>query len=94
MLAPDIPTMSEAGLTGYEVMMWTGLFAPAGTPPEVVDKLAAAATKAVGSPELQSKIRNNGGDPMVMGPKEFEDYLQKDIVRWSDAIKAAGIKPQ
>jgi tripartite-type tricarboxylate transporter receptor subunit TctC len=74
--------------------MWNGLFVPAGTPPDIVEKLAAATTKAVGSPDLQSKIRNNGGDPIVMGPKEFADYLQKDIRRWSDAIQAAGIKPQ
>ncbi len=93
-LAPDLPTMSEAGLPGYEVVMWNGLFAPAGTPPDVVDKLAAAATKAVGSPDLQTKIRTNGGDPIVMGPKEFESYLKNDISRWSEAIKAAGIKPQ
>ena len=93
-LAPDLPTMVEAGLPGYEVTMWNGLSAPAGTPPDIVRKLAAAATKAVSSPELQSKIRSNGGDPIVMGSKEFEDYLQKDIRRWSDTIQAAGIKPQ
>ena len=92
--APDVPTMAESGLPGYEVTMWNGLFAPAGTPPEIVEKLAAAATKAVASPDLQSKIKNNGGDPIVMGPKEFGDYLKKDISRWSEAIEAAGIKPQ
>ena len=89
-LAPDLPTMSEAGAPGYEVTMWNGLFAPTGTPPEVVEKLAAAATKAVASQELQSKIKNNGGDPIVMGPKEFADYLQKDIRRWSDASRRPG----
>jgi len=93
-LAPDVPTMSEAGLAGYEVTMWNGLFAPAGTPPEIVDRLAAAATKAVASQDLQSKIKSNGGDPIIMGPKEFEAYLQNDIRRWSEAISAAGIKPQ
>jgi tripartite-type tricarboxylate transporter receptor subunit TctC len=92
--APEVPTMAEAGLPGYEVTMWNGLFAPAGTPPEIVEKLAAAATRAVASPDLQSKIKNNGGDPIVMGPREFGDYLQKDINRWSEAIEAAGIKPQ
>ncbi len=92
--APDVPTMSEAGLPGYEVAMWNGLFAPAGTPPEVIEKLAAAATKAVASSELQSKIKANGGDPVVLGPKEFSDYFKADIRRWSDAIKAAGISPQ
>jgi tripartite-type tricarboxylate transporter receptor subunit TctC len=76
------------------VTMWNGLFAPAGTPPEIVEKLAAAATRAVASPDLQSKIKNNGGDPIVMVPREFGDYLQKDINRWSEAIEAAGIKPQ
>ena len=93
-LAPDVPTMTEAGLQGYEVTMWNGLFAPAGTPPEVVARLATAAVKAVSSQELQAKIRANGGDPVVMGPEEFAGYLQKDIRRWSDAIQAAGIKPQ
>jgi tripartite-type tricarboxylate transporter receptor subunit TctC len=93
-LAPDVPTMSEAGLSGYEVTMWNGLFAPAGTPPDVVSRLAEAATKAVASQDLQSKIKSNGRDPIVMGPKEFEEYLQRDIRRWSNAIQAAGIKPQ
>jgi tripartite-type tricarboxylate transporter receptor subunit TctC len=93
-LAPDVPTMSEAGLAGYEVTMWNGLAAPAGTPREIVDRLAAAATKAVASQDLQAKIKSNGGDPIVMGPKEFEAYLQQDIRRWSEAISAAGIKPQ
>jgi tripartite-type tricarboxylate transporter receptor subunit TctC len=93
-LAPSIPTMAEAGLPEYEVAMWNGLSAPAGTPRDVVDRLAAAATKALASDELQSKIRSNGGDPVVMGPKEFSDYIRQDIRRWSDVIRAAGIKPQ
>lgn len=93
-LAPNIPTMAEAGLPGYEVAMWNGLSAPAGTPRDVVDRLAAAATKALASDELRSKIKSNGGDPIVMGPKEFSDYIREDIRRWSDAIRAAGIKPQ
>ena len=93
-LAPDVPTMSEAGLAGYEVSMWNGLFAPAGTPPEVLERLEAAATRAVASEDLQTKIRRNGGDPIVMGRKEFEKYIQDDIRRWSEAISAAGIRPQ
>jgi tripartite-type tricarboxylate transporter receptor subunit TctC len=93
-LAPDVPTMAEAGVPGYEVAMWTGLSAPAGTPSDVIDRLAAAAIKGVASAEFRSKIKSNGGDPIIMGPKEFADYLQADIRRWSDAIEAAGIKPQ
>jgi tripartite-type tricarboxylate transporter receptor subunit TctC len=93
-LAPSIPTMAEAGLPEYEVAMWNGLSAPAGTPRDVVDRLAAAATKALASDELRSKIKANGGDPIVMGPKEFSDYIREDIRRWSDVIREAGIKPQ
>jgi tripartite-type tricarboxylate transporter receptor subunit TctC len=93
-LAPNIPTMAEAGLPEYEVAMWNGLSAPAGTPRDVVDRLAAAATKALASDELRSKIKSNGGDPIVMGPKEFSDYIREDIRRWSDVIREAGIKPQ
>jgi tripartite-type tricarboxylate transporter receptor subunit TctC len=92
--APDVPTMAEDGLPGYEVVMWNGLSLPAGTPRDVVDKLAQAAAKAVASPQLQEKIRLNGGDPVVMGPNEMQAYLDRDIVRWSEAIKDAGIKPQ
>ncbi len=91
---PKLPTVAEAGLPGYEVAMWNGLFAPAGTPPAVVAKLAKAATDAVASEEMQKKIRAGGGDPVVMGPKEFTAYLQKDIKRWSDVIHDAGIQPQ
>lgn len=93
-LAPTIPTMTEAGVPGYEVAMWNGLSAPAGTPPEIVNRLAAAAAKALASEEVRARIRQNGGDPIVMGPKEFAEYIQKDIRRWSEAIAAAGIKPQ
>lgn len=93
-LALDVPTMAEAGLPGYEVAMWTGLFAPAGTAPEIVERLSSAAIKAIASDMLQTRIKANGGDPIVMGPKEFQGYLQKDIRRWSDALNAAGIKPQ
>jgi tripartite-type tricarboxylate transporter receptor subunit TctC len=93
-LTPDIPTMAEAGLPGYQVTMWNGLFAPSGTPPQVIGQLAKAANKAIATPDIRSKVEANGGDTVVMRPKEFEDYLQKDVKRWSDAIRDAGIKPQ
>jgi tripartite-type tricarboxylate transporter receptor subunit TctC len=92
-LAPRVPTVAESGLAGYDAAMWTGLFVPAGTPPEIVDRLSSAATKAVASEDLQSKIKKSGGDPRVMGSKEFTDYVQKDIVKWSETVKASSIKP-
>jgi tripartite-type tricarboxylate transporter receptor subunit TctC len=93
-LTPDIPTMAEAGLPGYQVTMWNGLFAPSGTPLKIVDRLAKASNQAIAAPAIRSKIEMNGGDTVVMGPKAFEEYLQKDVKRWSEAVKDAGIKPE
>ncbi len=92
-LAPNVPTVAEFGVPGYDAAMWTGLFAPAGTPPDIVSRLSAAATKAVASADMQSKIKNSGGDPRVMGGKDFEDYVTKDITKWSETVKASGIQP-
>jgi tripartite-type tricarboxylate transporter receptor subunit TctC len=92
-LAPNVPTVAESGVPGYDAAMWTGLFAPAGTPPDIVDRLSAAATKAVASEDMQSKIKKSGGDPRVMGAKEFADYVEKDIVKWAETVKGSGIKP-
>jgi tripartite-type tricarboxylate transporter receptor subunit TctC len=92
-LVPDVPTVAEAGVPGYAAAMWTGLFAPAGTPQTIIDRLSAAATKAAGSPALQGKIRNGGGDAIVMGKKDFSNFVQEDIARWQTVVKAAGIEP-
>jgi len=92
--APDVPTVAEAGLPGYDVSMWNGLFAPVGTPPDIIQRLAAVATKAVRSAELQQKIKQNGGDPVALGPQEFADYVEKDIAKWAEVVKGAGIQPQ
>ena len=92
-LAPDVPSVAEAGVPGYAAAMWTGLFAPAATPPAIVAQLAAAATKAAAEPALQSKIRNGGGDAVVMGGQEFNDFVLTDIARWRAVVEAAGIQP-
>lgn len=92
-MAPDVPTVAEAGVPGYAAAMWTGLFAPAATPPAIVAQLAAAATKAAAEPALQSKIRNGGGDAVVMGGKEFNDFVLTDIARWRAVVEGAGIQP-
>ena len=92
--APNIPTMAEAGLEGYDVSMWNGIFAPAGTSADVIQRLAAIATKAVRSDELQNKIKTNGGDPAAMGPQEFAAYIKQDIAKWSAVVSGAGIQPQ
>lgn len=92
-LAPNVPTVAEAGVAGYAAAMWTGLFAPAATPPAIVDQLAAAATKATAGPVLQGKIKNGGGDAVVMGGKDFNEFVQTDLARWRAVVEGAGIQP-
>ena len=89
---PDVPTLSEAGLPGYEATIWLGLMAPRGTPQEVVNKLNDAVGKIVGTPEQKQQWSKQGAVPMVMNPTAFTRYLNEDIAKWSTVIKTANIK--
>ena len=89
---PDVPTMSEAGLPGYEATIWLGLMAPKGTPKDVVDKLNAAVSKIAGQPDVKQLWNKQGAVPMVMTPAVFDKYMQDDIAKWARVIKNANIK--
>jgi tripartite-type tricarboxylate transporter receptor subunit TctC len=89
---PDVPTISEAGVPGYETTIWLGIMAPKGTPQPILDKLNAEITKVVNLPEVQKQWADQGAVPMTMSPKEFEAYLHKDIEKWAGVVKTAGIK--
>ena len=89
---PDVPTLSEAGLPGYEATIWLGLMAPRGTPQEVVNKLNDAVGKIVGTPEQKQQWSKQGAVPMVMNPTAFTRYLNEDIAKWATVIKTANIK--
>jgi len=89
---PDVPTMSEAGVPGYEATIWLGLMAPRGTPKTVVDRLNAEVSKIVGQPEIKQLWSKQGAVPMVMSPETFEKYARDDIEKWSRVIKTAHIK--
>jgi tripartite-type tricarboxylate transporter receptor subunit TctC len=89
---PDVPTLSEAGLPGYEATIWLGLMAPRGTPQEVVNKLNEAVGKIVGTPEQKQQWSKQGAVPMVMNPTAFTRYLNEDIAKWATVIKTANIK--
>jgi tripartite-type tricarboxylate transporter receptor subunit TctC len=91
-LTPDIPTVSEAGVPGYEATIWLGVMAPAKTPQAVVDKLNAEITKIVNRPDVREAWGKQGAVPMVMSPKEFDTYLRKDIDKWADVVKKTGAK--
>ena len=89
---PDVPTLAEAGVPGYEATIWLGLMAPKGTPQEVINKLNEAVGKIVGTPELKQQWGRQGAAPMVMNPAAFTRYLNEDIAKWAGVIKSANIK--
>ena len=89
---PDVPTVGEAGVPGYEATIWLGLMAPKGTPKEIVDKLNATINQALRQSEVRQQWAKQGAVPMVMSPAEFEKYLNDDIQKWGAVIKSANIK--
>ncbi len=89
---PDVPTLAEAGVPGYEATIWLGLMAPKGTPKAVVDKLNEAVSKIVGQPEVKQAWAKQGAVPMVMSPDAFDKYVHDDIAKWARVIKTANIK--
>ena len=89
---PDVPTMNEAGLPGYEATIWLGLMAPKGTPKAIVDKLNDAVSKIAAQPDVRQLWTKQGAVPMVMTPEVFEKYARDDIAKWARVIKTANIK--
>ena len=89
---PDVPTLDEAGLKGYEATIWLGMMAPKGTPKAVVDKLNDAITKITGNADVKALWGKQGAVPMVMTADAFDKYIRDDIVKWEKIIKTAGIK--
>ncbi|GAB1575871.1 tripartite tricarboxylate transporter substrate binding protein [Bordetella petrii] len=91
---PDLPTVSEAGLPGYEANIWLGLLAPKGTAPEIVAKLNRAIGEIAGDPQVEQQWRKDGVSPMVMDPPAFRKYLQQDIERLRKIALDAGMVQQ
>ena len=91
---PDIPTIAEAGVPGYESTIWIGIMAPKGTPKAVVDKLNAEINKVISKPEVLAAWDKQGAVPLVMTPTEFDAYLRKDIEKWANVVNAAGLAPK
>ena len=89
---PDVPTVSEAGVPGYEATIWLGVMAPKGTPKVVVDTLNAAISKIASQADVKQTWSKQGAAPLVMNPTQFEKYLNDDIAKWTNVIKSAGIK--
>jgi tripartite-type tricarboxylate transporter receptor subunit TctC len=88
---PDVPTIAEAGVPGYEVNVWYGLFTPAGTPRNIVEKIAADTARVVRSPEGRERLTALGVDAEGTSPAEFRPYFRADIEKWRKVVKAAGV---
>jgi tripartite-type tricarboxylate transporter receptor subunit TctC len=88
-IMPDVPTLAEAGMPGYDAGIWIGLLAPAGTPAAIVEKLSAAANAALGTEEVRTALKRQGTDPLGGTPKEFADFIRADIEKWVAVLAAA-----
>lgn len=91
---PDVPTVSESIMPGYELTAWFGVFAPAGTPKAVIDKLAMEIGKAIRAPAMQSRLEGMGADPRYMAPADFKRFLDGENARWTRAFKESGLPVQ
>jgi tripartite-type tricarboxylate transporter receptor subunit TctC len=91
---PNVPTIAESGLPGFEYNLWVGVFAPAGTPPAIVDKINKDIATVVQTAEVKERFANLGVEPMPMSPAEFTKFVQTEIDDSAKVIKAAGIKAQ
>jgi tripartite-type tricarboxylate transporter receptor subunit TctC len=91
---PDVPTVSEAGVPGYEATIWLGIMAPKGTPPEIVDRLNAEIARIIAKPAIREAWAKQGAVPMTMTPAEFDAFLRRDTDKWAKVIQQAGIKVQ
>jgi len=91
---PDVPTLNEAGVPGYEATIWLGVMAPKGTPQGIVDRLNAEIGKIVAKPAVKEAWAKQGAVPMTMTAPEFGTFLKSDIDKWAKVIEKAGLKPQ
>ena len=90
--APDVPTIAEAGLPGYEVIGWYGLVAPANTPKEIVARLSAQTAAAMRAPEVVKRFSSEGAEPVGSTPEVFAEVIARDTAKWAKVIKASGAK--
>jgi tripartite-type tricarboxylate transporter receptor subunit TctC len=87
---PDVPTIAEAGVPGYEATSWFGMFAPAATPAPVVAKLNAALVKVLADADVKKKLAEQGAEPYSEKPEQFAEFIRKESAKWSQVVKAAG----
>jgi len=93
-LMPELPTISEAGLPGFDANNWYGIVVPVGTPRAIIDQLNAATTKALGMPDVKTTLFNQGLDPAPGTPEQFGAYIKSERIKWAKVIKESGAKAE
>jgi tripartite-type tricarboxylate transporter receptor subunit TctC len=89
-VVPDLPTMEEAGVAGFESQQWFGLFAPAGLAQDIVSKIYAETTRVIQSPQIRDRLANEGGEPDPLTPDQFAAFIRRDAARWAKVVKDSG----
>lgn len=92
--APEIPTIAEQGVPGYEAFQWYGLMAPAGTPREIITKLHQGVVLALNHPEVKQRFMQSGAEPVGSTPEEFAAVIRSDLAKWGRVVRTAGIVPE
>jgi len=91
-VAPEIPTLAEAGLAGYEIGSWQGVFAPAGTPPEIVRRLSSEMVRIINLPDVKERLLALGAEPVGNSSEEFTVFVKAEVVKWGDIVKRSGAR--
>ena len=90
-LFPDVPTLSESGMPGFEVGAWQGVMVPAKTPAPIIQQLNSEVMKALQSPEVRQKLALQGAEPLGSTPQAYGEYVQKELLRWAKVVKQTGV---
>ena len=93
-IVPDLPTVAEAGLPGYESVQWYGMLAPARTPRDIITRLHGEATRVLQQPEIKARFAGDGADPVGSSPEEFTRYIQSELTKWAKVARDAGIQQE
>lgn len=91
---PDVPTVAESGLPGYEVSAWFAVFGPAGLPRPIVDRLNAEIARALAAPDLQQRLASQGAETLAGSPDQFAAYLKGEVAKWAKVVRNAGVQPE
>jgi len=91
-VAPDLPTVSESGLPGFETSIWFGLFAPAATPREVIDRIARETARVIGAPDIRAQLATQGVDPLPKTPEQLGEYVREETDKWGQVVRNSGAR--